>query len=264
MHTPVTTTTPLLLQSSVLKCPHGFSTRNGGVSTGMFSTLNFGNPGDLLEGRDSPANIRANFQRVLNAVGIAERQIIQVHQVHGNLVHIVKAGHSVNPETPDIKADAIVTNDPRFVVAVRVADCAPILLESTDGSIVAAVHAGWRGAVSGVLTAAVEAMRELGATEIHAAIGPCIGAAAFEVGPEVLVAFDMRFGADRGITAAHPTGKGAVNLKRALEIELANAGVKHVETLANCTVSEPQVFFSHRRDRGLTGRMIGFIGPRGT
>ncbi len=262
MRTPVTT--PLLLQSSLLKCPHGFSTRNGGVSTGIFTSLNFGNPGDLLEGRDSPANIRANFDRVLGAVDAADREIVQVHQVHGNLVHIVKAGHVVDPQTPDIKADAIVTNDPRFIVAVRVADCAPILLESSDGAIVAAVHAGWRGAVSGVLSSAVQAMRDLGATEIHAAIGPCIGTAAFEVGPEVLVAFDMRFGADRGITAAQTGGKGTINLKRALEIELANAGVKHVETFANCTVNEPELFFSHRRDRGLTGRMIGFIGPRRT
>ena len=260
MRTPVTT--PLLLQSSLLKCPHGFSTRNGGVSSGIFASLNFGNPGDLLEGRDSLANICANFDRVLGAIDAADRQIVQVHQVHGNLVHIVKSGHNVNPETTDIKADAIVTNDPSFVVAVRVADCAPILLESSDGAIVAAVHAGWRGAVSGVLTGAIQAMRELGATDIHAAIGPCIGAAAFEVGPEVLVAFDMRFCSDRGITTAHPSGKGTVDLKRALEIELANAVVKHVETFANCTVNEPELFFSHRRDRGLTGRMIGFIGPR--
>ena len=262
MHTPVTA--PLLLQSPLLKCPHGFSTRNGGVSTGIFGTLNFGNPGDLLDGRDTPENIRANFKLVLDAVSAADRQIIQVHQVHGNLVHIVKVGDIVNAESPDMKADAIVTNDPRLVVAVRIADCAPILLESSDGTIVAAVHAGWRGAVSGVLSSAIQAMRDLGATEIHAAIGPCIGVAAFEVGPEVLVAFDMRFGADRGITTAHASGKGNINLKRALEIELVNAGVKHVETFANCTVNEPELFFSHRRDRGLTGRMIGFIGPRRT
>lgn len=259
MHTPATA--PLLLQSSLLKCPHGFSTRSGGVSTGMFSTLNFGNPGDLLEGRDPLTNIHANFQRVLDVVSACDRQIIQVHQVHGNLVHIVKVGDSLNPNAPDTKADAIVTNDPKHIVAVRVADCAPILLESSDGSIVAAVHAGWRGAVSGVLTNSIQAMKELGATQIHAAIGPCIGTASFEVGPEVLVAFDMRFGPDRGITTAQESGKGSVNLKRALEVELASAGVTDVETLAHCTVSEPELFFSHRRDRGMTGRMIGFIGP---
>ena len=207
------------------------------------------------------ANINANFSRVLGAAGIADREIAQVHQVHGNITHVVSPGHVVNREKPDPKADAIVTTDPHVVVAVRVADCAPIVLESSDCRIVAAVHAGWRGAVSGVLTEAINVMRSLGAKDIRAAIGPCIGPAAFEVGPEVLMAFDMRFGTDRGITRAFESGKGTINLKRALEIELSNAGITQYETLPHCTVSEPDLFFSHRRDNGMTGRMIGFIGP---
>jgi polyphenol oxidase len=243
---------------------HAFTTRVGGVSGGDFASLNFGNPGELPpERRDPHGNIRANWERVLTAIGAAGRELVEVHQVHGAAVHVVRAGEDARPGGRDVKADAIVTDDPRRVVAVRVADCAPVLMSSGDGRVVAAVHAGWRGVVAGVAPAAVAAMRGLGAAGIVAAVGPCIECAAFEVGEEVAAEFDRVFGAGAGVVDRSGV-KPHVDLKRALRVQLERAGVDPalIEVLPGCTVSEPARFYSHRRDRERTGRMAAVIGPR--
>ncbi|MBY0113509.1 MAG: polyphenol oxidase family protein [Phycisphaerales bacterium] len=272
---------PLLCDCRV---PHGFSTRVGGVSTPTpaadFSSLNFGNPGDLLEHRDPPANIARNFEILAQAIRATGREIVQVHQVHGPQVHVVRRGQPSHPTAHDTKADAIVTDDPSRLLAVRVADCCPILLSSSDGTVVAAVHAGWRGVVCsnestathsgsaasrGVLAPAVHAMQSLGARAIRAVIGPCISFDHFEVGPEVLAEFRAAFGEgceSRGLIRTLPTGKGFVNLQACLGEQLKGLGVDAVDTIARCTVAEPELFFSHRRDRGRTGRLVGIIGPR--
>lgn len=269
---PATQTVPLLLTSAAIACtgaPHAFSTRVGGVSAGVFDSLNFGNPGELPAGvaRDPRDAIEENFRRTLDAMGCAGRRIVQVHQVHGNVVH-------VEPEAPranaivwgDVKADAIVTSDPGCVVAVRVADCCPVLLASHDGRVVGAVHAGWRGVVLGAVTRAIEAMRTLGAERISAAIGPCISGGAFEVGPEVREEFVRAFGGEGFSRAGGPErpGKFDIDLKAALAHELRVRGVSEIDTRAECTVGRPDLFFSHRRDKGVTGRMIGAVGPRST
>ncbi len=244
--------------------PAAFSTRQGGVSAPPFDSLNFGNPGDLPPhiARDPAQNIHANFQRVADALGCAQRSIVQVHQVHGATVHIHS---SAEPQTwertragADPKADAIVTADPGVLLAIRVADCTPVFLATLDGKLVAAIHAGWRGVISGVAPAAIAAMRQLGAGEILAAIGPCIGPDQFEVGPEVLAEFRGAFGAAAPVRD-RAGGKGDVDLQRALELQLRESGVSDIETCRACTASDAR-FFSHRRDKGITGRMIGIIG----
>lgn len=266
------------------RVPHGFSTRVGGVSvtteSADFASLNFGNPGDLIEHRDPPVNIARNFQLLADAIRAPEREIVQVHQVHGAAVHVVRPGRPSHATAHDTKADAVVTDDPARLLAVRVADCCPVLLASGDGRVVAAVHAGWRGVVCpndagsaaaasvtarGVLAPTVRAMRELGATSIRAAIGPCISFARFEVGPEVLAEFRAVFGDrcdERELIRAAPGGKGFVNLQACLREQLGTLGVEAIDTIARCTVGEPELFFSHRRDGGRTGRMVGVIGPR--
>jgi YfiH family protein len=250
--------------------PHGFSTRLGGTSADAFTSLNFGNPGELPVGvaRDPKGNIEENFRRTLVAAGCPRRRVIQVHQVHGSDVHVHPAD-TIGPAVVwgDVKADGIVTEDPRVVLAVRVADCCPVLLATADGRVVAAVHAGWRGVVSGVTVRAVKAIRERSGAEIVAAIGPCISFEQFEVGDEVAAEFRAAFGhaADvlvRPRGAQHP-GKSLVDLKGALAVQLRAAGVHQIDIDPGCTVSEPELFFSHRRDAGVTGRMIGMIGPRG-
>lgn len=237
--------------------------------------MNFGNPGELPPGvaRDPKANIEANFTSVAEALGCAGRRIIQVHQVHGAAVHFVRrdpladALGSGEIVWGDVKADAIVTDDPSCVVAVRVADCCPVLLASTDGRVVGAVHAGWRGVVAGVLPEAVRAMRTLSNVGIAAAIGPCISFDQFEVGGEVAAEFRAAFGpaAEQLIRPRGPEhpGKALVDLKGALAVQLQEAGVGEVDIDPGCTVSQPNLFFSHRREAGVTGRMIGIIGPKG-
>lgn len=260
---------PALLTSPILKeaeAPHAFTTRIGGASRGVFTSLNFGNPMELVgEQRDPPESIAENFRRVLHAIGAEGREVVQVYQVHGPAVRVFQRGNpsrDLGPDGPlDFKADALVTDDPARVVAVRVADCTPILLASTDGRVVAAVHAGWRGVIAGVAPAAVRAMRDLGATSSVAAIGPCIGTDAFEVGPEVLAEFRRVFGQAAPIRE-RADGKGHVDLKAALAFQLREHGVTAIDVLSHCTVSDPAMFFSHRRDRGMTGRMVGLIGPR--
>lgn len=276
-----------IISSLLCDCrvPHGFSTRAGGVSVATpaadFSSLNFGNPGDLVEHRDPPANIARNFEILAAAIRAPGREIVQVHQVHGAAVHVVRRGAAAHATPSDTKADAIVTDDPTRLLAVRVADCCPILLSSADGRVVAAVHAGWRGVVcanqlasedaaalggSGVLAPTVLAMRALGASSLVAAIGPCISMEHFEVGSEVLGEFRAAFGAaceQRGLLRAAPGGKGFIDLQGCLREQLLSLGVEKIDTLARCTVREPDLFFSHRRDKGRTGRMVGVIGPRG-
>lgn len=257
--------------------PHAFSTRHGGVSSGMFTSLNFGNPGDLpADERDPAANIRANWERLVSAIaaGMPDssaggREIVEVHQVHGNAVVGVRAGAATprDEQGKDLKADALVTDDGARFVAVRVADCTPVLLASGDGRIVAAVHAGWRGVVGGVVVAAIREMGAIGASswEIAAAIGPCIGAAAFEVGPEVAAEFRRVFGsATAHVRASGADGKSMVDLKGAIREQLMDAGLAadRIDVLPHCTVRDAGDFYSHRREHGRTGRMVGMIGPR--
>ncbi|MGH7245274.1 MAG: peptidoglycan editing factor PgeF [Phycisphaerales bacterium] len=256
---------------------HAFSTRRGGVSTGIFDSLNFGNPSDLpRERRDPPANIERNLQVLLESAGVeasTHKEIVQVYQVHGAKAHVVRAGSKTHPDSPDpitgesrdTKADAIVTDDPSRVLCVRTADCTPVLLASEDGRVVGAVHAGWRGVIAGIAPATIESMRALGARGIGAAIGPCISLAHFEVGPEVVRAFARAFGPKspcRVVDSQHPDSKGFVDLQAALRLQLESAGVQAIDTIALCTVGRADLFFSHRRDNGHTGRMAAIIAPR--
>lgn len=257
-------TSRLLTQIGV---PHGFTTRRGGVSRGMFASLNFGNPGDLpAADRDPPSNIQANFDRVFDQLSLRGRELVQVHQVHGSDVHIVRQRQPAHDGPNDTRADALVTDDPGRVLAVRVADCTPVLIASRDGRLVAAVHAGWRGVVGNVAGEAVRALRALAPhAEFAAGIGPCIGKDAFEVGPEVAAAFRRVFGSDTPHVRPNGTGdRSLVDLKGAIAEQLAAAGIApgSLDVLPHCTVSGPALFFSHRRDNGVTGRMVAVIGPR--
>jgi YfiH family protein len=260
---------PVLLQSTVLGrlgVPHAFSTRLGGVSGGMFASLNFGNPSDLpAEMRDPPAVIRANWQRCLDALACPGRGVVQLHQVHGDVVQPVwrdrTAGHDWWVDgRPSPKADAIVTDDPELMIAVRVADCGSVLLADSEGAVVGAVHAGWRGCAAGVVQRTVAMMRERCRGDLRAAVGPCIGPTAFEVGREVVEALPP---VDGAILPHENPDKAYVDLRAILTWQLADCGVEEVQVVGGCTVSEPERYFSHRRDRGATGRLMAMIGPAG-
>jgi len=252
---------PTLLTSPILHTPHAFTTRHSGVSRGIFSSLNFGNPSDLpREQRDPPTNIRANFDLVLQSLNCTGREIVEVHQVHGPDSHTVRRGQASHLTAHDTKADALITDDPSRLLVIRVADCAPVLLSSHDGRIVAAAHAGWRGVIAGVIPNTIRAMQSLGANRISAAIGPCISGDHFEVGPEVAAEFERVFGAGTPTIRARPRARPTADLKLAIRLQLESAGVTAFDSLPHCTFLD-QNLFSHRRDRGKTGRMIGIIGP---
>ena len=193
---------PLLLKVGV---PHAFSTRIGGISGPPFDSMNLGNPNGCAV-QDDYENVWANYRRLQAAAGCGGRELCRVHQVHGAGVVRARAGQ---PFDTSARADAIVGDDPGRVLSVRVADCVPVLLATDDGRAVAAVHAGWRGVIAGVVTATMDELLDVwGSTRNHAAgatrpavfaaIGPCIGGEAFEVGPEVLAECTPLKGGEHG------------------------------------------------------------------
>jgi hypothetical protein len=246
---------PLLRELDV---PHAFSTRIGGVSPAPFDSLNLGNPSGC-DVRDTSERIRQNYRLLLRAAGCEGRELLAVHQVHGGGVVRVTSGRAHDNDT---KADALVSDDPARVLSVRVADCVPVLLSTSDGSAVAAIHAGWRGVVAGVTITALDMLRSHG-NHVVAAIGPSIGFEAFEVGPEVIEEFTRLFGPDAPIRQ-DADGKGRVDLRECLRRQLFAAGVPddRIDCSDRCTHTDADEFFSHRRDKGISGRMAAVIAPR--
>ena len=248
---------PLLARAGV---PHAFSTRIGGVSPVPFDSLNLGNPSDG-DVRDDGDRIHENYRRLQRTIGWDGRERAWVHQVHG--ADVAQARRSDGAFRSGCRADAMVGDDPQRLLAVRVADCVPVLVSTQDGRTVAAIHAGWRGVVAGVVTNTIAGLGD--ARNLLAAIGPCIAVDAFEVGPEVLDAFDQAFG-DNAPIARGAAGKGQVDLRAAVRLQLLRAGIAadRIDTTDRCTHRDAGEFFSHRRERGVTGRMAAVIAPRAT
>lgn len=238
-----------LLTSTRLRARHGFPTRLGGVSQGAFASLN----ASLTVG-DAPDAVAHNLVLLARAAGVSPERLVTARQVHG--VNVVRA----EPGSP-AEADALWTSEPGVAVGVRTADCLPVLFEDADRGLVAAAHAGWRGLLGGVLTGTVLALEAAGArrAQLAAAVGPCIRACCFEVDGDLPQRFAQAFGPEVVVAGARP-GRVHLDLQAAARLELERAGVpaRAIEVLAACTCCEPR-FFSHRRDRGLTGRHLSFI-----
>jgi YfiH family protein len=245
---------PLLARRGV---PHAFATRVGGVSPPPFDSLNLGNPSDG-HARDDWDRIHENYRRLHAAISWTGRERVWVHQVHGGEVAQVCCDGAF---TSGAAADAIVGDDPQRLLAVRVADCVPVLVATDDGRRVAAIHAGWRGVVAGIVSRAIANLPAPAA--LVAAIGPCIGKTAFEVGPEVLDAFNGEFEREAPLER-DPSGKGRVDLREAVRLQLIRAGLspERIDTTDRCTHRDADEFYSHRRERGVTGRMAAVIAPR--
>ncbi len=254
---PVYYVSPLLEARGEGGVPHAFSTRLGGLSPPPFDSLNLGNPSGCDIQDDYP-RIYENFALLQSAIRCGDRPRCWVHQVHGGEVVRVRRGDAFENGP---KADALVSDDPSRLMSVRVADCVPVLMASDDGKVVAAVHAGWRGVIAGVVPRAIAALREMTDIPLVAAIGPCIGFDAFEVGPEVIEQFEAAFD-DRSLVRRRDDGKGHVDLRRAIQQQLLKIGVPadRIDTTDRCTFRDENEFFSHRRDRGVTGRMAAVIG----
>lgn len=197
--------------------------------------------------------------RVARAAGLAEAALVSVKQVHGAHVLLLHAGELPAAGT---EADGLVSERADLLVGIHTADCVPVLLARQDGRRVAAVHAGWRGIVAGVVPRALEI---LGGGRIVAAIGPCLSRAHFEVGPEVSKAFE-HIGLASTIERVDG-GRDRIDLRAAVESQLRAGGVALVDTNEHCTYAEPAEFYSFRRDvthggRGRTGHLGAWIAAR--
>ena len=221
---------------------HGFFTRAGGVSAGFYESLNGG-----IGSRDAAANVAENRARMATALGVEPRRLLTAYQTHSPNV--------VTAETPWTaedrpRADAIVTRMRALAIGVTTADCGPILLAEPRARVIGAAHAGWRGALSGVIESTVAAMQRLGAArdQIRAAIGPMIRQSDYEVGPDLLAHFhtgDPQ--SSRFFSPASRDGHALFDLGGYVAARLKRAGIGYVEDLGLCTYADAARFFSYRR-----------------
>ncbi|OYW50957.1 MAG: polyphenol oxidase [Rhodobacterales bacterium 12-65-15] len=228
-----------IITSDALPCRHGFFTRKGGASSGIFAGLNCG------AGSTDQADIVAiNRARVAEAMGLPAAALTTVHQVHSALALPVTGPFSHRPE-----ADAMVTATPGVLLGILTADCQPVLFHDPGAQVIGAAHAGWRGALDGVLEATLTAMATLGARpdRIVAVIGPTISQAAYEVGPEF---FDRFLAEDPANARFFANGHGdrlLFDLPGYSLARLRAAGVAHAEWTGHCTYSDAARFYSFRR-----------------
>ena len=212
-----------------------FTTRLGGVSEGPYESLNLGRKsGDEVERVDE------NRRIACTAIGADVAKLALNFQVHSALVR------RAEPAARGERADGLWTDEPGLPILAMSADCLPLVLARTDGrgSAVAVLHAGWRGLLEDIAASGVEA---LGGGDLAAAIGPGIGPCCYEVGEEVAAPFRKRFGDD-------VVRDRRLDLWTSAERALRAAGVERIHRVDRCTACEPETFFSHRRDRGRTGR----------
>ena len=228
----------------------GQSTRRGGVSASPYDSLNLGSSTD-----DDLSNVTENKKRFCESLGFTVEQVVRSHQIHSDQILI--ASHGGNYEG----YDALVTQEPNLLLVVSTADCVPILLYDPINEVCAAIHAGWKGTVLMIVSKTVKLMEQhFGSisANMKAYIGACIDQCHFEVGPEVLEKFETKYISNRDAVS----GKGFVDLKAANKAQLLTAGLSdlNIETSPYCTFDDAHRFFSHRRDKGKTGRMWSVIG----
>ncbi len=254
-------TLPLLTSEILAAFPHGFTTRDGGVSPAPYASLNLG----MGWGDDREA-VLENRRRV--RVAARGDRLCLVKQVHGRDVFRVTAETTVEALAA-AHADALITDVAGTSVAVFTADCVPVLLADPISGAVGAVHAGWRGVIAGVLPATIAAMTSAFGAEpgrLCVAIGPAIGPCCFEVGAEVVTAFEAALPDVRAAggvqTPGGPAGKSHLDLRLGLRRQLASAGVPEVqvEVETACTRCDPAGrFYSYRRDNTRTGQHLAVI-----
>ena len=219
---------------------HGFFTRRGGASSGIYAGLNCG-PGS----NDQREAVAMNRARVAAALDVDPARLLSLHQFHST--EVVVAGDEGWAERP--RADAAVTDRPGIALGILTADCAPVLLHDPEAGVIGAAHAGWRGALDGVLEAVLEAMEGLGASvpRVHAAVGPTISQAAYEVGPEFLDRFLVEeAGYDRFFIPGRDD-RLRFDLPGFVLARLRVAGVAEAGWIGACTHGDPARFFSYRR-----------------
>lgn len=232
----------MFLTSSNISNAHGFFTRKGGVSDGIYASLNCG-----WGSSDHPSNVAENRRRAATMLDANPENFCSLYQVHGaDVITVTDPWHRT--ELP--KADAMVSAQKGIMLGILTADCVPVLFSDKKARVVGAAHAGWKGARAGVLEATIKAMCALGASHagIAAAIGPCIAWKSYEVGPEFYEALTADNSANAGFFVASPeSGHWQFDIRGYVRTKLASAGLTNINTLENDTYSEEDSFFSFRR-----------------
>jgi polyphenol oxidase len=235
-----------MLQASSLKTlsriRHAFFTRSGGVSQGVYASLNGG-----VGSNDTAENVAENRARMATTLGVSADRLLTAFQIHSPDV-VVAEKPWTREQRP--RADAIVTQVPKLAIGVSTADCGPLLLADNRAGVVGASHAGWRGALAGVIEATVAAMERLGAdrTRITAALGPTIRQPNYEVGPEFVERFLAADSANsRFFTPSQRAGHAMFDLTGYIAERVRRAEIAHFEDLGLCTYADPERFFSYRR-----------------
>jgi hypothetical protein len=234
-----------MLQASILSAlpgiRHAFFTRDGGVSSGLYASLNGGQGSN-----DAPDHVRENRARMAAAVGVAPDRFVTAYQVHSPDVVVAVEPW---PRASRPQADAIVTQVPGLAIGVSTADCGPVLLADASARVIGAAHAGWKGALTGVLEATVAAMERLGAarSRMTAAIGPMIRQPSYEVGEDLIARFRAADAEnERFFAPARRAGHAMFDLAGYIAARLARAGIGRIEDLGLCTYADAR-FFSYRR-----------------
>lgn len=238
---------------------HCFTTRLGGVSTGHLRSLNLG-----TSRGDAPENVLENFRRLGCAIGFAPENLVLSRQTHSDIVYrVTEKDRGAGLFASHLEeCDALITNVPGLTLAVFTADCTPILFWDSVTGAVGAAHAGWRGTASAIAARTVEAMcREFGSRpeDIHAAIGPNIGACHFETDADVPDAMYAAFGPEMQEFIRPDGAKYYLDLKAINAWILKRAGVSHIDVSTECTVCQCDRFWSHRVTHGLRGSQAAVI-----
>lgn len=249
------TTLELLTHDALLPLAHGFFTRKGGASSGIFQGLNCGQGSS-----DQSEAVAVNRARVADRMGLSPAALVGVHQVHSADAVIVTEPFDKPP-----RADGLVTDRPGLALTVLTADCQPVLLADPEAGVIGAVHAGWRGALAGILGNTVRAMETLGARpeRIRAVIGPTISQRAYEVGQEFMDSFLAEDPAFDRFFVGRSGDRLHFDLPGFGLHQLRAAGVGRAVWTGHCTYSDPDRFFSYRRSVHMReadyGRLISAI-----
>lgn len=239
-----------IIAPALAAMPHGFFSRLGGVSRGVYDSLNCG-----LGARDQHDAVSENRRRVCAHLGVAAGPLLTCHQIHSAEALIIEEAWGLDQQP---KADALVTRTPGLVIGALAADCMPILFADAEAGVIAAAHAGWKGALGGIETSVVEKMERLGARRqrIHAVIGPCISQSAYEVGPEfhaTFLAANAAFGryfrvpARASYTTSSSEPRPHFDLPGLMLDRLQAAGLASARWIGACTYANPELYFSYRR-----------------
>lgn len=222
---------------------HGFFTKRGGVSQGLYTSLNVGYGSD-----DAEENVTENRRLALEALGLPEARLVTGYQVHSNKVKIVTRAWESHKDAPEV--DALVTRRPNLALGILTADCVPVLFVDPQAKVIGAAHAGWKGAIAGVCENTISAMESLGADRvcIRAAIGPAIEQASYEVSPDFAMRFfDQSDDNSRFFLPAAREGKLLFDVKGYVKGRLEESGIGSISLSRHDTYREAEHFFSYRR-----------------